>query len=89
MNLKRFLVKIHGLATSKPTTHEERVQRIKDVLAANAKVPPSERKRITTDRANTDSLTLGFYNKSDKCLVPTSCLRHILELDTANNTVKV
>ena len=86
---KRTVFAIFAWLKAKPSTHEERVDRIKAVLAANAKVPADRRKKITTDRANTDSLTLGFYNKSDKCMVPTSCLHHILHLDADNLTVTV
>lgn len=89
VELVRFFKWWVGYLTSKPTTHAQRVARIKNVLIANSKVPQAERKKVTTDRANTDSLTLGFYNKRDKCRVPTSCLHHILSLDPENRTVTV
>ena len=47
----------------------------------------NQRKQVTTDRSSVDSLTVGFYDKSNKCQVPTSKLHHILSLDTVNLTI--
>eukprot|EP00928_Gymnodinium_smaydae_P072652 TRINITY_DN55981_c0_g1_i1.p1 TRINITY_DN55981_c0_g1~~TRINITY_DN55981_c0_g1_i1.p1 ORF type:complete len:546 (-),score=58.44 TRINITY_DN55981_c0_g1_i1:140-1777(-) len=86
MAFKRW---ISSALASHPPTHEGRVELIKKVLVERAKLPPEERKKITTDRPTTDALTTGFYDKSKRCRVPTSCLRHILKLDVEKQTVTV
>lgn len=68
-------------------THEERVAVISKVLQDRNASPPEQRKKIVTDRPNTDALTLGFFDKSNCCRVPTTMMCNVLSLDTKRQTV--
>lgn len=86
VNVRKMLGRRLG---SIPSTHEARVAAISKVLKERAALPPAERRKIVTDRPTVDSLSLTFFDKSDKCRVPTSCLHSILELNTERQTVTV
>eukprot|EP00931_Biecheleriopsis_adriatica_P102829 TRINITY_DN77746_c0_g1_i1.p1 TRINITY_DN77746_c0_g1~~TRINITY_DN77746_c0_g1_i1.p1 ORF type:complete len:281 (+),score=36.60 TRINITY_DN77746_c0_g1_i1:37-843(+) len=72
-----------------PSTHQERVQAVVEALKRRAAEPVERRRKIVTDRAITEQLCTGFFNKADKFRVPTSALRHILRLDEERQTLLV
>lgn len=84
-----FLRWLGALLHAGPATHAERVELVAEALRRRAALPQEERRKIVTDRSTIDALQTGFHDKSDKCRVPTSCLRSILALNVEKQTVLV